>query len=153
MTARFFFQVWISFWLLLWTLSWSGISALEQWLDRRTMEINSDPCSPPFVLLYSRPPIILWHRQSVWGWGVEVQACITLSEICGKYYCSVFHETYKKNGSVIVLHLCCIQCSKTNEMHFLYSVHYELTTCTCFEHYLLIFRRSAQTTNRYIACV
>jgi hypothetical protein len=30
------------------------------------------------------------------------------------------------------------QYSKTNEMHFLYSVYYELTSSTCFEHYLLI---------------
>jgi hypothetical protein len=26
-------------------------------------------------------------------------------------------------------------------MHFLYSDDYELTACTCLEHYLLIFRR------------
>jgi hypothetical protein len=33
------------------------------------------------------------------------------------------------------------QDSKTEEMHFLYSVYYELAASTCFEHYLLIFRR------------
>jgi hypothetical protein len=38
-------------------------------------------------------------------------------------------------------------------MHFWYSVYYELTACTCFEHYLLIFRRRCTNNNRYIACV
>jgi hypothetical protein len=33
------------------------------------------------------------------------------------------------------------QYSKTKEMHFLYSVYYELAAYTCFQHYLLIFRR------------
>jgi hypothetical protein len=33
------------------------------------------------------------------------------------------------------------QYSKTNEVHFLFSVHYDLTASTCFEHYVLIFRR------------
>jgi hypothetical protein len=31
--------------------------------------------------------------------------------------------------------------SKTNEMHFLYSVYCELTASMCFEHKLIIFRR------------
>jgi hypothetical protein len=30
------------------------------------------------------------------------------------------------------------QYSKTNEMHFLYSVYYELMASTCFEHYLSV---------------
>jgi hypothetical protein len=34
----------------------------------------------------------------------------------------------------------CPQHSKTNKMHFLYSIYYELTASTCFKHYLLIFR-------------
>jgi hypothetical protein len=38
-----------------------------------------------------------------------------------------------------------IHYSKTNEMHSWYSVYYELTVSTCFEHYLLVFRSSAQT--------
>jgi hypothetical protein len=38
-------------------------------------------------------------------------------------------------------HSFCTQYSKTNCKHFLYSVYYELTASTCFEHYLLIFRR------------
>jgi hypothetical protein len=45
------------------------------------------------------------------------------------------------------------QYSKTNEMQFLYSVYYELTTSTYFEHYLLIFRRRSTNNNWYIACV
>jgi hypothetical protein len=44
------------------------------------------------------------------------------------------------------------QYDKTNKMYFLYSVHYELTAATCFEHYLLIFRRCC-TNNWYIVCV
>jgi hypothetical protein len=38
-------------------------------------------------------------------------------------------------------------------MHFLYSVYYELTASTCFEHYLLILRRLSKKNNWYIACV
>jgi hypothetical protein len=38
-------------------------------------------------------------------------------------------------------------------MHFLYSIYYELTACTCFEHYLLNFRRCYTNNNWYIACV
>jgi hypothetical protein len=38
-------------------------------------------------------------------------------------------------------------------MLFLYSVYYELTACTCFEHYLLIFRRRCINNCWYIACV
>jgi hypothetical protein len=43
--------------------------------------------------------------------------------------------------------------SRTNDMHFLYSVYYELTASTCFEHYMLIFRRCCTNYNWYIACV
>jgi hypothetical protein len=45
------------------------------------------------------------------------------------------------------------QYSKTKKMHFLYSFYYELTASTCFEHYLLIFRRRCRNNNWYIACV
>jgi hypothetical protein len=45
------------------------------------------------------------------------------------------------------------QYSRTNKMHFLYSVYYELTAPTCFEHYLLIFRRCCINNTWYIACV
>jgi hypothetical protein len=38
-------------------------------------------------------------------------------------------------------------------MCFLYSVYNELTAFTCFEHYLLIFRRRYLNSNWYIACV
>jgi hypothetical protein len=38
-------------------------------------------------------------------------------------------------------------------MHFLYSVYYELTASTCFEHYLLIFRRRRTNSNWYLACM
>jgi hypothetical protein len=38
-------------------------------------------------------------------------------------------------------------------MHFLYSVSYELTASTCFEHCLLIIRRSCINNNWYTACV
>jgi hypothetical protein len=37
-------------------------------------------------------------------------------------------------------------------MHFLYSVHYELTAFTCFEHYLLVFKRRCINKNWYISC-
>jgi hypothetical protein len=44
------------------------------------------------------------------------------------------------------------QYSRTNKMHFLYSIYYELTASTRFEHYLLTFRRFC-INNSYIACV
>jgi hypothetical protein len=44
------------------------------------------------------------------------------------------------------------QYSKTNKMHILYSVYYELTATTCFKHYLLIFGRHC-TNNSYTHCV
>jgi hypothetical protein len=46
-----------------------------------------------------------------------------------------------------------LQYSKTIEMHFLYSVYCGLTSCTCFEHYLLILRRSFTNNNWHITCV
>jgi hypothetical protein len=45
------------------------------------------------------------------------------------------------------------QYSRTNEMHFLYSVYYGLKTSTCFKHYLFIFRKSCINNNWYISCV
>jgi hypothetical protein len=45
------------------------------------------------------------------------------------------------------------QFSKTNELQCLYSVYYELTASTCFEHYLVIFRRRCINNNWYIARV
>jgi hypothetical protein len=42
---------------------------------------------------------------------------------------------------------------KTNDMHFLYSIYYELTASTCFEHYLLIFRMCCTNNSWYIAYV
>jgi hypothetical protein len=45
------------------------------------------------------------------------------------------------------------QYSRTNKMHILYSVYYELTASTCFKHYLLIFRRCYTNDTWYIACV
>jgi hypothetical protein len=41
------------------------------------------------------------------------------------------------------------QYSKTNKMPFMYSVYYELTASTCFEHYLLILRRQCTKNNWY----
>jgi hypothetical protein len=38
-------------------------------------------------------------------------------------------------------------------MHFLYSVYYELTAFTYFEHYLLNFRRRNTNNNWYVACL
>jgi hypothetical protein len=38
-------------------------------------------------------------------------------------------------------------------MHFLYSIYYELTASTCFEHYLLIFRRRCTNNNWYFVCM
>jgi hypothetical protein len=38
-------------------------------------------------------------------------------------------------------------------MHFLFSVYYELTASTCFEHYLLIIRKHCIDKNWYILCV
>jgi hypothetical protein len=45
------------------------------------------------------------------------------------------------------------QHSNTNEMHFLYSIYYELTASTCYEHYLLIFRIRCTNNTWCIACV
>jgi hypothetical protein len=45
------------------------------------------------------------------------------------------------------------QYSKTNKMHFLYSVYYELMASTCFQHHLLIFRRCCTNNSWYVACV
>jgi hypothetical protein len=45
------------------------------------------------------------------------------------------------------------QYSRTNKMHFLCSVYYELTASTCFEHYLLTFRRRCINNNWCIACL
>jgi hypothetical protein len=38
-------------------------------------------------------------------------------------------------------------------MHFLFSVYYELTATTCFQHYLLIISRHCIYNNWYILCV
>jgi hypothetical protein len=43
------------------------------------------------------------------------------------------------------------QYSKTNEVHDLYSIYYELSASTCFEHYLLIFRRGYTNNSWYMA--
>jgi hypothetical protein len=45
------------------------------------------------------------------------------------------------------------QLSETNQMHFLYSIYYELTASTCFEHYLITCRRRNTNNNWYFACV
>jgi hypothetical protein len=59
------------------------------------------------------------------------------------------------NSNLMSFWLCVIidQYSGTNEMHFLYSVYYELKAYACFEHYLLIFRRCCTNNNWYIVCV
>jgi hypothetical protein len=44
------------------------------------------------------------------------------------------------------------QYSRTNKMHFWYSVYYDLTASTCFKHYLPIFRKGC-INNWHIACV
>jgi hypothetical protein len=61
----------------------------------------------------------------------------------------------KRVRSLMFCWLCIVvyQYSKTNEMQFLYSIYYELTASTCFEHYLLTFRRCCTNNNWYIACV
>jgi hypothetical protein len=41
---------------------------------------------------------------------------------------------------------------KTNQVHFLYSVCYELMASTCFEHYLPIFRRCCTTIGSLREC-
>jgi hypothetical protein len=41
------------------------------------------------------------------------------------------------------------QYSRTNKMHFLYSVYYELTASTCFEPFFLIVRRRCRNVNWY----
>jgi hypothetical protein len=43
--------------------------------------------------------------------------------------------------------------SRIYKMHCLYSVYCELTASTCFEHYLLIFRRRCINNNWYTACI
>jgi hypothetical protein len=45
------------------------------------------------------------------------------------------------------------QYSKTNVMHFLYSIRYEFMTSKCFEHYLFIFRKCCTNGTWYIVCV
>jgi hypothetical protein len=45
------------------------------------------------------------------------------------------------------------QYSKTKKIHFLYSIYYELTASTCFEYYLLIFRRCCTNNAWYTAWV
>jgi hypothetical protein len=36
--------------------------------------------------------------------------------------------------------ICVFQYSRTNKMHLLFSVYYELRASTCFKHYVLIIR-------------
>jgi hypothetical protein len=60
------------------------------------------------------------------------------------------------NENIFILMFCwrCIvvyKYSKTNEIHFVYSVNYELTASTCFKHYLLIFRMCLTNGSWYIA--
>jgi hypothetical protein len=45
------------------------------------------------------------------------------------------------------------QYNKTNEIHFLYSIYYELAASPCLEQYLLIFRRRCTNNNWYFACM
>jgi hypothetical protein len=45
------------------------------------------------------------------------------------------------------------QYSRTNKIHFSYSVYFELAADACFEDYLLIFRRRCINNSLYIACV
>jgi hypothetical protein len=55
---------------------------------------------------------------------------------------TVFKQDLTIRQTVLIVLLTCIlvrQYSKTNEMHFLRSIFYELTASTCFEHNLLIF--------------
>jgi hypothetical protein len=47
----------------------------------------------------------------------------------------------------------CQQPSRINKMHFLFSVYYELTASTCFEHYLLIISRQCIYSSLYILCI
>jgi hypothetical protein len=69
-------------------------------------------------------------------------------------------ESYLPNSDegdyILMLYGPCIvvyQYSKTNEMRFLYSIYYELIASTCFEHYLLIFRRRCTNNDWYTECV
>jgi hypothetical protein len=60
--------------------------------------------------------------------------------MCYTYVCVYSNVTYYQH-------------CRTNKMHILYSVYYELTACMCFKHYLLIFRRHCVNNNWYIACI
>jgi hypothetical protein len=64
----------------------------------------------------------------------------------GCYY-NCWNRLYNNDITVV------LQYSKTNEMHFLYSIYYESAASTCFEHYLLIFSRRCTNNNWYIVCV
>jgi hypothetical protein len=65
--------------------------------------------------------------------------------------CKQFHSGTHRTASskcppatwmrVLPTTLVIYQYSRTNKMHFLYSICYELTASTCVEHYLLISRR------------
>jgi hypothetical protein len=48
-----------------------------------------------------------------------------------------------------MIHRTLFQHCRTNRMHFLYPLYYELTASTCFEHYLLIIRRRYTNSNWY----
>jgi hypothetical protein len=78
-----------------------------------------------------------------------------LKEIIRRAISAISRQELETIFNVIFCWLCIVvyQYSKTNEMHFLYSIYYELTAYVCFEHYLLIFRRHCTNNNWYTACV
>jgi hypothetical protein len=89
------------------------------------------------------------------------------AEIFVQDYTSTLHtpsqHSSKWNSQAILLiwnlHMFCwpfivrIQYSRTNKMHLLFSVYYQLTACTRFEHYLLIIRGHCIHNNLYILCI
>jgi hypothetical protein len=64
-------------------------------------------------------------------------------------------QVYKELLMLIYCWPCIVvhQYSKTNYMHLLYSIYYELTASTCFVDYLLIFRRRCRNNTWYTARV
>jgi hypothetical protein len=69
--------------------------------------------------------------------------------------CGNLNFIQKEEWYLMFCWLCIViyQYSRTNKMHFLFSVYYELTTSTYFKHYLRITRRRCIYNNWYILCL
>jgi hypothetical protein len=72
---------------------------------------------------------------------VECVPCYQFISFCDHCYIC---NTFVRLNVLLTVH---------RRMHCLCSVYYELTACTCFQHYLLIFRRHCLDNSWYIVCV